>query len=151
MESLHFSTFIKASREQVWDTMLSSASYPKWTNVFMAGSYFQGNWEQGSKMLFLAPNKEGGGESGMVSRVVENRYPEFISIEHLGFVKNGVEDLESAEVQKWAGAHENYTFQAKDGGTELVIEMNVSQEEKTYMEDAWKKALEQLKALAEQS
>lgn len=147
MQKIHVSIFIRASREKVWDIMLSDATYREWTKVFKDGSYYQGSWEQGSKMLFLAP--EEGGEMGMVSRIAENRPYEYLSIEHRGFLKDGVEDTTSEAVKEWAGAYENYTFIDKDGGTELVIDMDSSDTERAFMEEAWKRGLERLKILAE--
>ena len=76
---------------------------------FTAGSYYSGDWSKGSKILFLGPGEDGK-TSGMVARIAENRPYEFISIEHLGEVVNGVEDLTSEKVKSWAGAHEDYTF-----------------------------------------
>lgn len=149
MVKLHFSTFINAPREKVWDLMLSDTTYRDWTSVFMEGSYYKGDWQQGSKILFLAPGKDGKGEGGMVSRIVESRRPEFVSIEHLGMVEDGIEDIVSEKVKAWAGAHENYTFSEQAGGTELVIDMDVSESEQEYMQTAWEKALVKLKALAE--
>lgn len=86
----------------------------------------------------------------MVARIAENRLHEFLSIEHLGMIENGAEDTTSEKVKDWAGAHENYTFTEKDGGTELTIDMDIVESEKAYMESAWEKALQKLKQLAEQ-
>lgn len=150
MEKIHLTTFINAPRERVWDAMLSDASYRDWTSAFNPGSYFVGDWSEGSKILFLGPDLEGEGEGGMVSRIAESRKPEFVSIEHLGVVRNGVEDTASERVQKWVGVHENYTFNEKDGGTELVIDMDIDEAEKAFMEGAWEKALARLKQLVEE-
>lgn len=147
MTKLHLTSFINASREKVWDTMLSDATYRDWTSAFNPGSYYVGDWSAGSKILFLGPGLEGGGEGGMVSRVAESRRPEFVSLEHLGFVRDGVEDTTSDFIKPWVGARENYTFNERDGGTELVVDVDVSDEERAFMEEAWKKGLERLKAL----
>ena len=109
MQKLHFSTFINAPRQRVWRTMLDDASYREWTRVFNEGSYYVGSWEQGSEIRFIGPDRETGEEGGMYSRVKENRQYEFISIEHLGIIKNGVVDTTSEEVKKWTPAFENYT------------------------------------------
>ncbi len=146
---MHLSTFINAPRKKVWEIMLADETYRMWASVFMEGSYYQGNWKEGSKILFLAPNKDGQGEGGMISRIAENRPYEFISIEHLGMMKDGVEDTTSDAIKNWVGAHENYTFIEKDGGTELLVDMDVVEEEKIYMEEAWQKGLEKLKVLIE--
>lgn len=129
--------------------MLADATYRDWTSVFMPGSYYKGNWEQGSKILFLAPNEKGQGDSGMVSRIKESRRPEFVSVEHVGMLDNGIEDTSSDQVKDWAGAYENYTFKEVPEGTELTIDMLIVPKEKAFMEDAWKKGLERLKQICE--
>lgn len=149
MQKIHLSIFIKAPKEKVWNTMLGDASYREWTSVFHEGSHYEGNWEEGSRILFLGPDEQGGGEGGMVSRIKENRLYEYLSIEHLGIVKNGVEDTTSEEAKKWALAHENYTFTEKDGGTELTIDQDMADEYKDMFEEMWAKALEKLKEMSE--
>lgn len=150
MEHLHITIHINAPKERVWDLMLSDASYREWTASFNEGSYYKGDWEQGSKILFLGPNPgDAGTEGGMVSKVAENRLYEFISLEHQGIVQNSVEDTTSEEAKQWAGVHENYTFTEKDGGTELTIDVDVPASMKTEMETGWNKGLATLKTMAE--
>lgn len=149
MQKLHLSCFINAPREKVWDTMLNDATYRQWTSAFTEGSYYKGDWNEGSKIVFLGPGKDGEGEGGMVSRIKESRLHEFVSVEHLGEVHNGVEIMDGERVQSWKGALENYTFVEKDGGTDLIIEMDINESEEEFMEEAWEKGLEKLKALAE--
>ena len=149
MQKLRRTIFINAPRKRVWDVMLSDATYRQWTSAFNAGSYFKGDWSKGSKILFLGPNPDGSGEGGMVSRIRENKPHEYISIEHLGIVKNGVEDTESAEAKKWAPAYENYSFTEKNGGTELTVDMDIEEKEKQTFETMWSDALSRLKKIAE--
>lgn len=149
MEKIHKTIFINASPEKVWKTMLDDATYREWTSAFSPGSRYEGSWEKGSKILFLGPNPDGGGEMGMVSRIAECRPYEFVSIEHLGIVKDGVEDTESEEARRWSPAFENYAFDAKDGGTELSVDQDIDEENKASFEDLWDKALAKLKELAE--
>jgi len=149
MEKLRQSIRINGPRERVWDVMLADDTYRQWTSAFHPGSYYKGDWTEGSKILFLGPNPEGSGESGMVSRIKENRPHEFISIEHLGIVHNGVEDTESVEARKWAPAYENYTFADRDGGTELSVEMDIEAKERENFETMWRNALSRLKQIAE--
>jgi hypothetical protein len=149
MSRLHFSIVINAPKEHVWDVMLGDATYRQWTVPFNPGSYFQGTWDQGSEIRFLGPNPEGGGEGGMFSRIRENRLHEFVSIEHLGFIKDGVIDTTSDEVKQWVPAFENYTFQEKDGGTEVLVDIDLPDAYKAMFEDLWPKALLALKELSE--
>lgn len=148
MERLHFSIVINAPKEKVWNTMLDDDTYREWTEVFAPGSHYVGNWEQGSKILFLAPGDDNN-QSGMVSRIKENWKYEFISIEHLGVFENGEEDTSSEKVQEWAGGLENYTFKEKDDSTELIVDMDTVEEYKEMFEEIWPKALQKLKELAE--
>jgi uncharacterized protein YndB with AHSA1/START domain len=150
MNKLHFSIVINAPKEKVWNTMLADATYRVWTEAFTQGSHYVGDWNQGSKILFLGPDPKTGKMGGMVSRIKENRLHEFISIEHLGEVKDGKEDTTSDAVKGWAGALENYTFKEKNGKTELLVEIDSSGGDFEEMfKDMWPKALQKLKELAE--
>lgn len=149
MEKLRKTILIDAPPERVWDVMLTDGTYREWTSAFTPGSYFKGDWSKGSKILFLGPSPDGSGEGGMVSRIRENEPYRFLSIEHLGIVSNGVEDTEGPEAKKWAPASENYTFVAKDGGTELTIEMDIEESEAKNFDRMWADALARLKNLAE--
>lgn len=149
MEKIHIQSFIQAQRKRVWDSMLSDSSYREWTKAFNSTSRYVGEWKTGSKMLFLGTDPQTGKEMGMVSRIKEVRPYEFVSIEHLGIYADGIEDTQSELAKKWAPAYENYTFADKDGGTMLVIDMDVSAEEKEGMERLWQEGVKRLKALAE--
>ena len=85
----------------------------------------------------------------MVSRVAENKPHEFISIEHLGIVQNGVEDTTSEAARKWAPAFENYTFNNKDGATEVLVDIDIEDEHVQIFNEMWPEALRKLKELAE--
>lgn len=155
MKPLQFSVTINAPKQKVWDTMLGDATCRQWTTPFCEGSYFEGSWETGSKILFLAPSD--GKTSGMVSRIAENQPYEFVSIEHLGEVVDGVEDTTSERVKQWAGMHENYTFSEESGQTTVLVEMDSlagDSKEATEMNqmfaDIWPKALAKLKEIAEE-
>lgn len=147
MDKLHFSIVINAPKEKVWDIMLDDKTYRQWTEAFMPGSYYKGDWSKGSKILFIGPGENG--DMGMVSRIKENQKYKFISIEHYGVVKDGKEDTSSDEVKAWAGAHENYTFKEKNGATEVLVDMDIVEEYKEMFEGMWPKALKKLKDLAE--
>ncbi|MEX0720042.1 MAG: SRPBCC domain-containing protein [Balneolaceae bacterium] len=148
MDKLNFSITIDAENEKVWNTMLDENSYRAWTEVFSPGSHYSGDWSEGSKILFLAPG-ETGKMSGMVSRIKENRPYEYLSIEHLGIVEDGVEDTSSEAVGSWAGALENYTLKNLGGKTEVLVEMDTVEEYKEMFEDIWPEALQKLKELTE--
>ena len=77
MEKLHYSITINASNKKVWETMLGIDTYKLWTDIFSPGSYFVGDWSEGSKMLFLGPGEKRK-ESGMVSKIKENKPYEYV-------------------------------------------------------------------------
>lgn len=148
MSKLNFSVVINATISKVWDTMLEDKTYRIWTEEFAPGSHYAGNWNKGSKILFLGPTEDGK-LAGMVSRIKENELHKYISIEHLGEVYDGIEDTTSERVKVWAGALENYTFIDKNGKTELIVDMDINEEFKEMFEDMWPKALRKLKSLCE--
>ena len=144
MEKLTFSKSINAPKDKVWKTLWEDETYRKWTSVFSPTSYADTDWKEGSKVLFL----DGQG-SGMVSKIEANRPNEFMSFKHVGEVHNGVEDTESDKVKAWAGALENYTLKEVDGQTELLVEIDISEEHKDMFMPTFPKALEQVKILSE--
>ncbi|MCC5928725.1 MAG: SRPBCC domain-containing protein [Cyclobacteriaceae bacterium] len=148
MVKLQFSITIKAPKSKVWDIMLGEATYRKWTEAFSHGAYFVGDWKKGSSILFLGPDEKGK-MSGMVSRIKENRLHEYISIEHLGFVQDGIEDTSSEAAVSWAGALENYSFQEKGTSTVLTVDTEVTEEYKSMFETSWPKSLKKIKEMAE--
>jgi uncharacterized protein YndB with AHSA1/START domain len=145
MEKMKFSVSINAPKEKVWQTLWNDASYRKWTSAFMEGSHaVTDNWKEGSKVLFMDPKG-----NGMVSTVAANKPNEYMSFKHLGEVKNGVEDTTSDKVKGWAGAMENYTLKGTNGKTELLVEMDITEDFKDYFVKTWPKALDKLKETAE--
>lgn len=149
MKTLNYSIFINASKEKVWNTMLEDATYRAWTAPFNpAGSSFKGNWDKGSIIHFIGVDaKTGKEDGGMYSEVAENKLHEYVSLKHLGEIKDGVEVPWEKPEQI---AFENYTFVEKDGGTEVLVEItNMPDEYLGWMNDLWPKALEALKELSE--
>ena len=144
MKKKEFRITINAPREKVWNVITGKDTYPIWTAVFTEGSDVETDWKKGSKALFM----DGKG-SGMVSEIAENIPNEFLSIRHLGFVKNGIEDTTSDEVKEWAGACENYTLTEKGGKTEWLTEMDVTDEFANYFDETWPQAMKVAKELAE--
>jgi uncharacterized protein YndB with AHSA1/START domain len=153
-EGMHFSIVINAPKEKVWHTMLDLDTYKIWTEVFAPGSSYEGDWSEGSKMLFIGPD-ENGKMGGMVSQIKESRPYEFVSIEYNGVVKDGKEITTGEEAKEYAGSLENYTFKEMDGKTEVIVDLlgseEIGEELKQYFQDSWPKALQKLKELAEKT
>ena len=146
MEKITFSTIINATREKVWNTMLEKDTYQEWTVPFHEGSTYEGNWEEGSEIKFTGPSEDGS-ISGMYAVIAANRLHEFISIKHLGELKNG--EKNPWPVAEGQEGYENYTFKDTNGGTEVLVELTVPAEWKDMFNDMWPKALAKLKEIAE--
>jgi uncharacterized protein YndB with AHSA1/START domain len=144
IEKIRFETTIAAPVEKVWNTMLQDATYREWTAAFHEGSYYEGSWEAGEETRFLSL-----GGNGMVSRIAENRRHEFISIEHLGLIANGVVDITSAEAKAIAGGRENYSFRERDGVTTLTVEADTTPDYTAMFAEMWPRALSKLKEICE--
>ncbi|WP_285054748.1 SRPBCC family protein [Pedobacter ginsengisoli] len=144
MKKKEFRITIDAPREKVWNVIIGKDTYPVWTAVFAEGSTVETDWKKGSKALFL----DGKG-SGMVSEIAENIPFEYLSIRHLGEIINDKEDTDSEKVKEWAGAFENYTLTEKDGKTEWLTEMDVTEEFEDYFDKTWPQAMEKARELAE--
>lgn len=141
MQTLHYSISIRAPRAQVHQTMLADASYREWISEFAPGSYYKGSWDKGAEIVFT--NQEG---FGMKARIAEHRPAEFVSIEMLSELREGVPDAQS----QWQGVFENYTFVENGGETTLNVDISGMPDEMVeYMNSAWPKALAILKALCE--
>jgi hypothetical protein len=142
MKPLHFSITIQAPKARVHQLMLADKTYREWASLFAEGSYYQGSWEQGTQMLFT--NADAG--SGMSAHIAAHRPAEFVSIELLGMLNNGVLDT----ANPLQGAFENYSYTEKDGITTLQVELKeLPAEWAEYLESTWPKALEKLKTICE--
>lgn len=149
MQKFKTSILINAPKEKVWNTMLNKDTYKEWTKPFNPTSRFEGDWSEGSKMIFLGTDENGNNEGGMVSRIAKNVPYEYLSIEHIGIIENGVEDTTSEKAKSWASGFENYTLTDKAKGTEVSIDQDLDEEYTEMFGEMWGQALQKLKELAE--
>ena len=141
MQALHYSTTINAPKTSVHQIMLADKSYREWASAFAEGSCYQGSWDKGSQILF----GDGKG-SGMSARIAEHRPAEFLSIEMLSMVYEGVPNTP----RQWHDVFENYTFSESNGVTTLQVDISgVPDEWSDYLNAAWPKALAKLKTICE--
>lgn len=152
MTNLQFKILINAPVAKVYDYMLgisNKSTYEQWTALFNLTSTYEGNWEKGSKVLFVGVD-ENGEKGGMVSRITENIPNQFVSIQHYGMIKAGKEITEGPEVEKWGNGMENYTFEENNETVSVTLDLlNIPEEFVDYMKDAYPKALEKLKEICE--
>jgi uncharacterized protein YndB with AHSA1/START domain len=150
MANLHYTIDISSPKEKVWQTMLQAATYKEWTGAFHPGSTYEGSWDKGSKIKFVAEDE--GKISGMLSQIVENVPYDYLSIEHLGQIIDGQEDTSSEDAKQWIGSHENYQFTEKDGITTIDVELigeNINDEIAKMFDGMWPQALQKLKEICE--
>lgn len=146
-----FTKEIKAPAEKVYRTMLGLdkiETYEKWTAEFNPTSTYEGNWNKGSKMLFVGVDKDGK-RGGMISEIAENIPNKFVSIRHYGMLEGDKEITEGEAVEKWAGGFENYTFKENNDVTMIIVEIDVIEEYQDYFDTTWPKSLDVLKEICE--
>lgn len=151
MKKLQFNISIHAPVSSVYNIMLgisSKSTYEQWTAMFNPTSTYEGNWEKGSKMLFIGVDEKGE-KGGIVSKIAENIPHQFVSIQHYGLVNAGKEITEGADVEKWANGFENYSFEENNGVTMVKVEIDATEEFIDFMNENYPKALNKLKELCE--
>jgi len=151
MKKLQFKTNIHAPVAKVYDTMLGlkdKATYEAWAAEFNPTSTFEGNWEKGTKILFIGTD-ENGEKGGMVSEIAENIPHKFVSIRSCGILKGDTEITEGEEVEEWTGVLENYTFEEHDGLTTVTVDMDTTEGYADYFNETYPKALSKLKSIIE--
>lgn len=139
---LSFSIKIDASPEKVYQVLTDNKYYSEWTKSFNPASRYEGSWEKGKEIRFIGEDKEGN-EGGMISRIKENIPNRYISVEHLAEFQNGKESGE------WAGALENYTLNQDNDGTVLYIDMDSTDQFRSFFLETWPKALNKVKEISE--
>jgi hypothetical protein len=147
VQKLRYAQFIAAPRRRVWEKTIDPVVYREWTAAFCPGSHFVGSWDEGAAIRFLGP----GGGGGMVSEIAVHRPAEFLSIRHLGFIVDGVDDVSSDAVKSWAPSYENYSFLEVPGGTRVEVEVDTLDEFVDMMNECFPKALALLQSISERS
>ncbi|MCM8568543.1 SRPBCC domain-containing protein [Gramella jeungdoensis] len=151
MKKLQFRKDINASAEKVYNTMLGIEdieTYQQWTSEFNPTSTYEGSWEKGAKIYFIGTD-ENGKRGGMVSEIADNIPFRFVSIRHYGILDGEKEITKGAEVDKWAGGLENYSFEENNGVTTVTIEVDAMEDYIDFFNKTFPKALDKLKEIVE--
>lgn len=151
MRRLEFNIQINASAEKVYEIMLGlkdKSDYQYWTSAFNPTSTYEGNWNIGSKILFVGLD-ENGKKGGMVSKIVAHEPAKLVKIEHYGFVDGDLEITSGEIIEKWAGGNEIYHFEEINNITTVTIELDTVEEYISYFNEKYLKALEKLKERCE--
>jgi hypothetical protein len=144
MKKARFSTMIQVPKATVWQVLWDDNLYSVWTRVFSEGSRAITDWQEGSQVHFVAA--DGGGLCSVIAKKVPNA---FMSFQHQGELRDGQKQPVDATTQSWAGAEENYTLTETDGTTELLVELDVSDDHQDYFATTFPQALQKVKELAE--
>lgn len=144
MKQLQFTIHIAAPRTTVWSALWDDAHYREWTSAFTEGSYALSDWKEGGRIQFMAP-----GGDGMFSKIARVVPGEFISFQHLGVIKDGIEQPSTDKTKMWEGATENYTLEESNDGTLLKVAMEVAEEDEAMFHKSFPDALLLVKKIAE--
>ena len=145
MKKLVFTKEINASRQKVWDTMLSPETYKKWTEASWPGSTYIGDWKQGEDIKFVSSSGE-----GTLAHLDQVKPGQYIHANHVAVLQSGgIEDRDSEVAKGWVGITEAYTFKEKNGKTELKVEINTNPQWESMFNDGWPAALDKLKEISE--
>jgi len=144
LKKIYFTTEIEAPREKVWKTLWDDTTYRAWTSVFSEGSRAISDWKEGSKILFVD-----GSHSGMYSRIAEMKPNTFMSFEHLGIMKDGVELPLDEQTKAWSGSREEYNLTSKGKITVLEVSLDSDNDYVDYFSKTFPKALQKVKELSE--
>ena len=147
MKKLTYTETISAPVSTVWSTMLDEGTYREWTSEF-GDSRYTGSWELGSQIRFIGEDDEGN-TGGMFGYITANRPHEYVEVEYLGQVSEGVDDTESEYAKSIAGTHESYSFTEDNGVTTVVVELETTDELAGMFDEMWPAALVKLKKIAE--
>jgi hypothetical protein len=139
MEKLHFEIQISAEPAKVWSVLWDDISYRQWTTAFTEGSFYQGTWEEGSIMKFFDAHN-----NGMYSRIEKNIPEKIMKFLHLGEIFNGIE-----APQDWGEATEAYILEENEEGATLNVDIQTSEEFKSFFEEKFPNALRIIKNLSE--
>lgn len=153
MQKVNFQIEVQSSAVQAYENMLglkNKSTYEAWTEVFNPTSTYEGNWNKGSKIIFVGIDEKGK-RGGMVSRIAENIPNQFVSIEHYGMLDGENEITEGTEVESWAGAHENYIFLQQGDYTLITVEFDTAENFIDYFKETYPRALLKLKEVIEKS
>ena len=137
--SLKFDILIFAPRQRVRECMFAPATYGQWTSAFCEGSRFEGGWNSGDAIEFLAPSGD-----GMFALIEDAKPFESIAIKLLGEVVNG-----EHRAAAWAPAYERYRFTEEGESTRLSVSAETAPDYEAYMRKTWPLALTRLRELCE--
>lgn len=146
LKTIRKSIDIRAPRERVWDVLLKDPHLTTWMHEFSPGSVAKTDWRVGSLARFVDHSN-----NGMVVRVAQNKPNEVLALAYEGVIVNGEDDFTSEEAVAFKGGHEVYRLSGGNGFTELAIQSDMLEAYYDDMMEAWDRALQKIKSMAESS
>lgn len=142
MKEQHYSIDISATKEKVWITLWDDKTFRQWANIIDPGTYMVGDLKEGNEVQYISA-ENGYGVTSLVEKLVPG---EFVLLRHSADTQDaGTRDRK----KEWTGGAETYSLTEKDGITTLTTIFDVPAELEAYFADAFPRALECVKVLAE--
>lgn len=140
MERLIFKTQINATPEKVWQVLFTQDFYKKWSSAMNEGTYFEGNWQEGTVIKFLDPKN-----NGMYNLIEKNIPNKILKMKHLGWILQG-----ELSPQNWEESTITYNVENAEDGTLLTAEVNALDEFVDFFNSRYPKNFELIKQLSEE-
>lgn len=144
MDNKEFVIEIAAPPEKVWNVLWDDATFRDWASNIDEGIHLIGEIVEGASVQFVS------GENGYgVTSVIETLVPnELILFRHItDTIEGGTQERE----KEWTGGTERYALTEHNGTTLLKVRMDIPPSQEETMNIRVPKALERVRALAEQS
>lgn len=142
MKEMQFTVEIHATKDKVWEALWTDETLRQWAGIIDPGTYMAGELKEGSEVQFISA-ENGYGVTSLVEKLVPY---EFLLLRHQADTQDSGERERKKE---WTGGTESYSLSEKDGTTTLTVAFDVPPEMEEYFETTYPKALNQVKALAE--
>lgn len=144
MKQLQFTAQIHATRQKVWDTLWQDTTFRQWADLIDPGTYMVGELKEGGEVQFISA-ENGYGVTSLVEKLTPG---EFLQLRHSADTQDTGERERDDE---WTGGTESYTLDEKDGVTTLTVTLDAPPGQVEYMQNAYPKAMERVKELAEEA
>jgi len=142
MNKLQFSININASKQKVWDTLWQDQTLREWANIIDEGTYMEGELKEGNEIQFIS-SVNGYGVTSIVEKLIPT---EFLLLKHSADTQDKGQNLRD---DQWTGGEESYSLKESDGVTSLTATFDVPPELVEYFNEAYPKAFNKIKELAE--
>lgn len=139
MKNLEYQIQIHATSEKVWEVLFTQDADKNWASAVNAGTFFEGNWEEGSIMRFLDSQN-----NGMYNLVEKNILNKELKMKHLGWILDG-----ELSPQNWGDSTIEYVLEPNENGTLLTGKINALDEFVDFFNSKYPQNFQNIKNLAE--